>query len=572
MSRSTFLSLQRALVEARQARMRSYLEQTPELERYDEEYRKDVTGYDVPSYPEELMQRVLASNVVYVGDFHTLPHSQKFFVRLLNRLQERAEMNGRKVVCAMEAFPSARQGDVDRYLAAEISFDEMLDRVRYPQTWGFPVQGYREVLETCSRSSLPVLALNCFPRRREDRLHRRDIHAARLIARAVADDPECMVVVLIGDLHVARSHLPRRVEQAAQRRKVEVRPLIVYTNADTIYWQLARSQLEYMVNIVKLDNHRFCVINSTPVAKYDSYLRFVEGLVEDAGQDDEDFFAGSLIAEEQVEDLVRRIARHLGLPSGGLPEFELLPAPNLDDDGDSDLPAHLHSPSCEAPIVRAAVRAGQPVFLGRNLLLLHRVSLNHVADAAARLLLRSLGWDAHYQRTRDSFYYSVIHEALVYFGSKLINPKRTVKRETDLREWVRRDEREKSQCSTGVRREQQVVKRYVLPHFSKVRKHNLEGRPFRESTELYRCRLCRRMEAARIIGKRLGERLFYSARVGLPDSLKGKGKTRCMSLEQVAALWRHPPEPGTNTLELYLSIWTDTADVVEHHASRTDWF
>ena len=447
----------------------------------------------------------------------------------------------------------------------------MLDRVRYQQTWGFPVQGYREVVETCRQAGFPILALNCFPRRKEDRLHRRDVHAARAIVRTLADDPECLLVVLIGDLHVARSHLPRRVTEVAARRRLAVRDLIVYTNADTIYWQLARSRLEYMVNIVKLDNNRFCVINSTPLAKYDSYLRFVEGLVEEAEQDEEDFFAGSLIAEEQVEDLARRIARHLGLPAGGLIEFELLPAPDPEEDG-GDLPAFLQPSSMEAPVVRAAVKARQPVFVGRNLLLLHRVSLNHVADAAARLLLRSLGWNAQYERTRDSFYYNVVHEALVYFGSKLINPKRTVKRESDLREWVTRCEREKSLCSPGVRREQQVIKRYVLPHFAKVRRNLSEGRAFREGSDLYRCRLYRRMEAARIIGKRLWERLFFSARVGLPDSLKEKGKTRCMTNEQVAALWRTPPEEGANTLRLYLSLWHGTADVVEHHASRTDWF
>jgi len=552
--------------------MRSYIEQTPELERYQSDYLKDVTGYDVPSYPEELMQRVLASNVVYVGDFHTLPHSQKFFVRLLTRLQERSDLNGRKIVCAMEAFPSSRQDEMDRYLAGEISFDELLQAVRYPQTWGFPVQGYREVLDRCKEAGFQVLALNCFPRRREDRLHRRDIHAGRIIGRAIADDPDCLIAVLIGELHVARSHLPGRVQEIAKKRKLNVEPLIVYTNPDNIYWQLARSRLEYMVNIVKLDNQRFCVINSTPVAKYDSYLRFVEGLVEEAGQDEEDFFAGSLIVEEQVEDLARRIARHLGLSGGALPEVEILPAPDLEDHGDSDLSTYLEKSSVDAPVVRAAVRASQPVFVGRNLLLVHRVSLNHVADAAARLLLRGQGWDARYHRTRESFYYNVVHEALVYFGSKLINPKRTVKRVDDLREWLLRCEQEKSHGSPGVRGEQQVIKRYVLPHLSKVGRHIKEGLPFQEGTELYRCRLCRRMEAARIIGKRLGERLFYSARVGLPDSLKGKGKTRSMTNEQVTAVWREPPEPGADTLELYLSLWANTADVVEHHASRVDWF
>jgi len=573
MSGSTFLALQMELVRQQKRLMKEYIEQTPELERFYEEYRQELQRFSVLSYPRELLERVAASQIVYVGDFHTLVQSQKFLVRLIEQLHKAPEVAQRKLVVAMEAFPASRQQEVDQYLRGDLLFDEFLSAVDYRRTWSFAPDGYKAILDTCHDLGVRVLAVNTFPRRKEDDLERRDAAAARLICRAHVADPEALIVVFFGDLHIATSHLPGRVVDLLGKQHITIRDLIVYLNSETIYWQLAKGGLEYLVNVVKVDSRRFCAINATPLAKYDSYLRFVEGLVDDDDEDDgeEGFLAGSVVVEDQVRDLAIRIGEYLGLADIKLCEVELVPAA-LGELADGELARSLKPAPEEAPIVAASIRSRHPIFVGNDRLLLHRFSLNGAADAAARVLLRSLGWKPYFERTEESFYYNVMFEALAFFGSKVINPKRTIRREADLEQLVLRTMRPRSRVRAKSGPDVRFVARYVLPHLRKVRLMLEKRARFRESPEMYGHVLRKRMEAMGLIGRRLGERLFFSAQVGMSERRMQAGKIRFLGRREVAELFTTPPGPGTDCLRLYLGTWRGVADVEEHHVRREDWF
>jgi uncharacterized iron-regulated protein len=565
--RETFLALQKELVRQQKRRMKQYIEQTPELEEYYEEYRRELSRYSVLSYPEELVQKALASRVVYIGDFHTLLQSQRFAERLMDRIAQR---RCGPLVLAMEAFPASCQAAVDRYVSGAIDRDALLSEVDYRRTWGFPPEGYLRLLDKCREIGARVAALNSFPRKGGDVLERRDRFAGRILARILADQPEALVVVLIGDLHVATGHLPEVVIDFLGRRGVTIRDLIIYLNSESLYWQLARDGLEYLVNVVKVDSRSYCVFNATPLAKYDSYLRFVEGLVDEDPEDEDDaVLAGSVVVEDQVTDWARRIAESLDIPFDPPTNVELVPCADMDREGDSIARA-VGASGDEVPLVGASVRASQPIFVGGSRLLLHRFSLNDAADAAARVLLTSHGWHPYFDKSRNSFYYNVLFEALVYFGSKVINPKRTVKRDADLAAWVEQRSRTRRRSRDGL--DVQVLSRFVLPHIRSLDRLVNQGKGFRESPALYGFALAKRMLAMRLLGRRLGERLFFSANVGLSTRTRMAGQRGSVGHREIAWHYRHPPAGGTDTRARYLQVWKSIGDVVEHHRSRQEWF
>jgi len=574
--RST-LAVQKALVAHLKRQLKQHIPQTPELDRYYEEFRRELTDFGVPSWPGELLAALGAAQVAYVGDFHTHIQSQKLLVRLLNMLhdQHRASIAHdpskppphRANALAMEAFLSAHQRHLDRYVAGELTSDELLDAVRWDRTWGFPAAGYVQILETCRELGVRVVGINSTARG-NDSLRRRDLHAAKIISRLHRETRHGLVLVFIGDLHVSAEHLPGRVLEHLARQGRSITDCIVYVNPENIFWKLAESGLDYIVNVVKVTHRQFCVINSTPVARYDSYLRFVEGVIEE--EDPDDFVPASADVADYVQVLAGRIGRFLQLSRQSLPDVDIV-VWNDPDETAQQLASRLGATPESTALLRAATLVRHPVPITDNALLVHAFSLNDAADAAARLVLRSSGWVQRFLPAGRSFFSDLLFEALAYFASKVINPKRTCKKEDDLRQWVAQ-----SRSSRRVRRAVSAgaVERFVLPHIEAMlslppagglAERAVFGAP-RGLT------LPSRMEVIRLIGHRLGEKLFYYAHVGLPSRLaQQRSQDRYLDRATLARTFRQPPRSEVEALKLYMTLWRSVANVKEHHDTRANW-
>jgi hypothetical protein len=570
--RDKLLSIQRSMVFRLKNRMKRSVEQTPELVSYYAHYRREVTGFSVHSYPEELVQSIVEAQIAYVGDFHTLLPAQKFLVRLVDMVKSHPAMAQRPLVVALEAFHSAHQKHLEDYRSGTIGFPQLLERCAYRRNWGFPVGGYRRIVEACQAAAIPILGINSSPRG-DNPLQRRDRHAAKIICRLMARRPDALVIVFIGDLHVATRHLPAQVTALATRQGADPSRVIVYSNPESIYWQLAQTGLEYMVNVVKVDRGRYAVLNATPLAKYESYLRFVEGVVDDRDWDPSgDANAITLDVEEQAGELYRRIVHYLGIHPLPLPDFELVTWDHKEETV-GEMAMRYGALPQRRPAIVAALKARQTAFVGPYGVFLHQFSLNDAADLAGRLILRALGWKKPFERTRDAYFADIIYEGLVYFATKVINPKRTCKRKTDLERWV---EREGQRGARGRSSPPLVtiVGRCVLPHLRALQRAlatpEAMAMPVRRSW--WQIPLHSRLQATRLLGSLLGERLFYSVQVGVPQAHIESGRTRFLTLAGVVALLRSPSNHETDSFSRYLEIWSNLADVTEHHRVRDDWF
>lgn len=427
---------------------------------YQDEYERDVRRYAAVASKADLVESALLADVVYVGDYHTLPQSQRTLVKLLLALTRR-----REVTLAVEMVHTPHQKHLDRFMAGTMAEGRFLQKIEYERTWGFPWPPYREVLEVAKDRGVRCIAINIDPRdARDDHLLERDFHAAKLIVDELEARPRSLVLVFDGDLHVARDHLPLLVDTELQRRKLEPRQrLIVHQNAEQVYWQLAREGREQRVSVVRLDDDSFCVLNASPIEKLHSYLNWVgarEALepplgastwdVWDQDELDEDSFDDELDEDEaagvhdrgaeyaeQVLAIVQALAKFLGVKRDDLEEFELFTVNDL------DFLDHLvesgRFTAAEIEDVKRQILSDESYFIPKgDIIYLADFSVANAAEEATHFLHHKCSgyrWD----RPRDlvtDFYHRCVTEALGFFGSKVVVPTRECWSERDCARFV----------------------------------------------------------------------------------------------------------------------------------------
>ena len=245
----------------------------PSFLQYEETYLRRVRSFQRISTMSDLLSAVDDSDVVYVGDYHTLKQSQRSFLKLVQRTSAR----GRPTVLALEFVQGRFQGALDRYLSGRLSEARFLEEIHYAEHQVFDVwPHFRPVLELARSLRIPCVAIDLLSHQ-GDSLQRRDVFAARQIAAALALPDHPRVLALIGQLHVAPAHLPARVAEICARRGEWPRPLVVYQNCEDIYWQLADRGLEQQVEVVQVKRGEFCLVNTSPIVCQQSYLDWVEG-------------------------------------------------------------------------------------------------------------------------------------------------------------------------------------------------------------------------------------------------------------------------------------------------------
>lgn len=105
---------------------------------------------------QELLQNLTKANVVYLGETHTSEADHKAQLEIIQQVYAKKP----KMAIAMEMFQRPFQGAIDRYLAGEITEQELLTQTEYQQRWGFPWEYYAPILRFAKENRIPVLAVN----------------------------------------------------------------------------------------------------------------------------------------------------------------------------------------------------------------------------------------------------------------------------------------------------------------------------------------------------------------------------------------------------------------------------
>ncbi len=453
------------------------------LRRYQKEYEKEFSGPWKPTRREKLLNSLQKARVVWLGDFHALQQSQKAQLRILKALP-----STKNVCLGVECIEARHQGALDRYLQGKLSEREFLKAVEWKRSWGFPWEHYKPLFRWAIKYKVRIFALNLRTEKNSAQsLKERDEFSGRKIAEILKKAPQMQMFVIYGDLHLARKHLPKVVERNLNTKNFAY----VFQNPEKIYFQLLKKEIEHQVDVVDLSGNRFCLVSVPPWVKWQNYLLYLESQYDKSFDDDLDL-------TDYVANYVKLIGEDLGV-SVSTDHFSVASA--KDRGAWNQIQKALSEKELE--IVRSWIEDGRSFFLPESGIgYLGRPSVNSAAQLAMSIVSASISGQKKIpsQFPRD-FVRTIWMEAVQYFGTKLINPKR----KTDTLGDVKATLAARNPTDQGKEAMQLALNQKMLEllHLSQGRRERELLRPRKKKAYL---------EAARILGGITGEKLYFAYR------------------------------------------------------------
>lgn len=378
------------------------------FEAYERRYKRQVHSYDKVSDIQELLAEIQKADLIYLGDYHTNPQSQRMLLRLLKLLDEKEV----PVSVGLELVQKKHQKILDDFLAERISEEQFLRKIEFQRYWYFDLwQNFKPIFDFSRYHKIPVYSVE-WSLAGNISLIERDDRNATLIAQILKQRPDRKLIVFVGDLHIAPPHLPEKVQKQADQK---IRSLILYQNSESIYWKLAEKGLETKTEIVRVDERSFCLMNTPPIVWQQSYLHWLE---QEEGEID---YAD---AKHSFLELLNQISQFLEIPpQKGAEEVEVFTC------GDSSFLRRLaedpNFPRRELRRIKKQILASESYCIPeKKMVYLANLSLNHAAEEASHYL-KALCSGLEFPRDPvDAFYANVMNEAVGFFGSKIINHKR----------------------------------------------------------------------------------------------------------------------------------------------------
>ena len=375
--------------------------------KYLREFTQAFRSYDRTLTPEQLEEKISAADVLLVGDYHALAASQRFAGNLIERVAPR-----RPVVVAVEAVLARDQQILDLWWRREIREEELRQRMRFDRDWGYAWEPFFELLVSARDHAEGIYGLDCMPRHDLRRIRSRDRHAAAKIGELREKHPRAVILVLIGESHLAPQHLPALVRKALPEQRV----LTVLQNLDALYWNAVHEEAE----AVAVGEDAVCVFNSTPLEKYESYRLCLEKW----NGDDQPDFAPAFY--NLIFSLARSLGFRLDSPHNGtqpkyladsLPEVVSVGEGSTEDTR-SVKPVSDEGAASTEKIAAALDERGCIYLPQSNSLLIREFQMSAAAAEAARFLHRACAAGSRNVTAPDA----KLDDVLAHFGSRLLCP------------------------------------------------------------------------------------------------------------------------------------------------------
>ncbi len=437
------------------------------ITKYRKIYLDEVSNYAEISSKAELFKDIDDAQIVYCGDFHTLKRSQYSAIKILRFLKEQ----GRKVYLGLELVPTNFESIANDFVENEISEKDFLEEIKYDRIWGFPWANYQPLFELAKQLNIPILGLNLVDGGYQS-LSDRDQVAAERMVDCLHKQPDAVILCLYGDLHIAQKHIPQKVENLIKKRKMKkIKTVSVFQNSDEIYWKLLESNQAHKVDVVKLSSHAYCILSSTPWIKWQSYQSWVEESNNLLEEKEEETF-GYYELPDFFHDILKFAEDILGFLKEDLPtleDFEVYTAfdTKVTDKIDQYFESVEHAPKkAIQKILETEMIENRSILIpDQSVIYLLDFSQNRAAEKSSQWVATKLtdqlcvyGKDFD---ERELFYRIILWEAIGYFGSKIINPKRKCDQYKDFERLL---ERVKGKRMTAKGRAEKIVAQEVLKH------------------------------------------------------------------------------------------------------------
>lgn len=461
------------------------------FKRYQANYLRSVKTFKKPVSIEAVLKDLLKSNVVLVGDYHTLDQSQRSFVRVLRAFFKKYN---KKIVVAMEAVQKPYQKHLTEFMQGRIDKESFIHKIGFKKHWFFDLwDNYEVIFDFLKFHEVPIFAIETAMKEKKS-LKERDEFMAKEIMRLNQDYPNHVVFVLVGDLHLAPQHLPREIEHVAKRNRVKA-PVItsLFQNSESIYWHLSEKEMVDHTLVVKVDERSYCRMHTPPLIVQQSYMNWLYH---------EDGHFDWIDAKQSFLQIVERISKIIGVD---LPEeYENIEVYTCGDLGFMKILSRSRRFSKkELQFIRRQIENSESYLLPKaRIAYIANVSIHHAAEEASHYLKILHSGEEFPRSFKDAFYANVIHEAVGFFGSKLINSKRKCPHLKDFRKEIKYLELTEQVKKRNV--EYETAKLFIEQHkmnaskrlFSSARISGLESDLF--------------LSICHALGYDLGDRLYYA--------------------------------------------------------------
>jgi Haem-binding uptake, Tiki superfamily, ChaN len=396
-------------------------------------FNQSFRSYESLVNRTQVQEAVGAADIVLIGDYHSLPASQRFAASVL---EERALGSNRPVVLGLETIFARDQHILDEWWRREIEESELRQRVRFDLDWGYDWSPFYELLLAARDHAEALYGLDCMPRENLRKIGARDRHAALKLAEIRQRHPAAAIFVLFGESHLAPGHLPRELREQMPEAKV----LTVLQNIDALYWRAAGERAD-KVEAVRVNDDVICSFTATPLEKYESYRLFLDQW---SRSDDAPDFAPTIY--NLVDSLASFLEINRYSPHNGTqPKFLVDMLPEVCG-GSSDVMLRrllsrkgvndLHYES-----MLARVQEYGSAYLPQvNVFYVREFQMMHAAEDAARFLHHACQGLPQWRNMHpaggceigradsanplDRFYGRVIEHAVAFFGSRVLYPPR----------------------------------------------------------------------------------------------------------------------------------------------------
>jgi hypothetical protein len=397
---------------------------------YFRDLRREISAPFRRVSSTRLVDACAAADVVYVADFHADPACQRVAADLLETIARR-----RPLVLGIEFVYTRQQQILDRRQTGAIDDPTFLRRIHYREEWGYPWEGFRELLDRARTLGIPVVALDRPPRGGFDGLRRRDAHAARGIAAALSERPRRSMLVLYGESHLARGHMPREVERLLARRGLARRAVTVFQDPEPVYWSALSRSLE-VPEAVRFDGGAFAVLHTPPLARYETYRQVLERWSGEAPPDEDVDLTPAVhhLIDTLVGWMAIRPDRHLVRHRAGWADDLKDAYPEVYSGAEArqllgPLLAEHGRSSAEIRDARRMLAAREALYDARsNTFFLLRYLPGPAAGEAARFLRIALSGRLYRDAepvtvdAAERTYGAAYNEALAYLGARLVDP------------------------------------------------------------------------------------------------------------------------------------------------------
>jgi uncharacterized iron-regulated protein len=114
----------------------------------------------IPNHQEEIIdiEGLKSQEIIYLGENHDHAEDHVQQLKIITQLQQ--DNHHRQLVIGLEMFQRPFQPILDRYLAQEISEEELRKQTEYDTRWGFDWEFYAPILRYAQAQQIPLIALN----------------------------------------------------------------------------------------------------------------------------------------------------------------------------------------------------------------------------------------------------------------------------------------------------------------------------------------------------------------------------------------------------------------------------